>query len=205
MARTNLELTQELKSQVLRTPEIIEAFEKVDRASFVSTEYLAYAYTDRPLPIGAGQTISQPYTVAFMLELLEPTAGQRILDVGSGSGWTTALLGQIVGRKGKVIGLEVVTELIEFGQANLAKYDLPQAEIRLAGRSLGLAEEAPFDRILVSAAADKLPATLVDQLEIGGIMVAPVRSSVWKVIKTEPDRFEREEYPGFAFVPLRVR
>ena len=107
---------------VLKTPEIIKAFYKIDRAFFVPKEFHDYAYEDYPLSIGYGATISQPYTVAFMLELLQPKKGEKILDVGSGSSWTTALLAHIVGIKGKIFGVEIVPELIKFAKDNLKKF-----------------------------------------------------------------------------------
>lgn len=187
----------------LKTPRIIEAFRGVDRADFVRTEDTSEAYEDYPLSIGHGQTISQPTTVALMLELLAPEAGDRVLDVGSGSGWTTAFLASIVGSKGRVFGLERIGQLVEFGRSNLGKYDFPWASIALARDELGLSSEAPFGRILVSAAADTLPQELVDQLKVGGRMVLPVQNSVWKIDKVSKAKLAKEEHPGFVFVPLR--
>lgn len=179
-----------------RTPRIIEAFRAIDRKDFVATEYWDEAYADHPLPIGHGQTISQPYTVAYMLELLRPERGDRVLDVGSGSGWTTALLANIVGPDGRVWGTEIIPELVEFGRANLIKYNFKNATIERAA-GLGLPEHAPYDKILVSASADELPGEFMNQLAPDGTMVIPIKTSVWKITHTE-----REEHPGFAFVPL---
>jgi len=187
---------------VLKTPAIIEAFKAVDRRDFVSTEYADSTYGDYPLSIGHGQTISQPYTVAFMLELLEPRIGERILDVGSGSAWTTALLAHIVTPRGHVWGIELVPELVEFGQHNIARYANTHVEIQQAKDELGLSEHAPFDKILVSAGDANLPKQLVDQLKIGGSMVIPIESAVWKVVRTGETETETEKYEGFAFVPL---
>src|SRR3989338_5684724 len=113
-------------------------FEKIDRADFVSSEYQAEANENYPLPIGFGQTISQPFTVAFMLKLLSPQEGDKVLDVGCGSGWTTALLANLVGKTGKVFGVEIIPELVSFCRKNLAKYNFPNAEIIQAGAELGL-------------------------------------------------------------------
>jgi len=186
----------------LKSKEIITAFEAIDRKDFVPSEHQAEAYGDYPLPIGRGQTISQPTTVAIMLELLQPQRGEKILDVGSGSGWTTALLAQIVGKEGKVFGLEKIAELAEFSKNNLKKYHLPQAEIFIAGKELGLPAQAPFDRILVSAAAQELPQSLVDQLKPDGAMVIPVNDSVWQVRKLPEGKLAIEKHWGFSFVPL---
>jgi len=188
---------------VLRTARIVDALKKIDRADFVLEEYKYEAYGDYPLLIGHGQTISQPTTVAFMLEFLCPEKGDRILDVGSGSGWTTALLAQIVGPSGRVWGLELVPELVKFGSENLAKYDFSHAGIQQAGDMLGLPQEAPFDKILVSAAGVEMPQDLIDQLKIGGRMVIPVQDSVWKVDRISEKEIDKEEFPGFVFVPLK--
>lgn len=196
-------LVQELIiSGILRTPEIIAAFLATDRKNFTLLEYQNEAYEDYPLPIGEGQTISQPTTVAFMLELLAPKRGEKILDVGSGSGWTTALLAHIVGPSGNIVGVERIPRLVRFGQENLAHCDLPQAHIVQADTALGFPEEAPFDRILVSAASDALPQELVAQLKEGGVMIVPIRDAIWHIVKKEHAETETTHYPGFAFVPL---
>ena len=187
---------------VLQSPRIIEAFRAVDRNDFVPEEYAEEAYEDYPVPIGYGQTISQPYTVAFMLELLQPASGDKILDVGSGSGWTTVLLAQIVGPSGHVIGVEVKPELVEYGGQNLAKYDFAHATIRSASSKIGAPDEAPFDCILVSAAGTEVPHELVAQLKTGGTMVVPVESAILKIRKDRNGKTHTETYEGFAFVPL---
>ena len=186
----------------LRTERIIAAFDKVDRAGFVVPEHRGHPYVDIPLPIGCCQTISQPYTVAFMLELLSPKEGERILDVGSGSGWTAALLSKIVGQKGFVYGVERVPELVRFGRDNVERAGIKNTEIVQAGDELGLKEKAPFDRILVSASAQELPAELVGQLKAGGTMVIPVGRAVWKVVRKPAGKTDVEKFEGFAFVPL---
>ena len=185
----------------LRTPALIRCFERIDRRDFVTEEEKGAAYGDYPLPIGFGQTISQPYTVAFMLELLGAKEGDRVLDIGSGSGWTTALLACVVGRQGSVIGLERIDELVRFGNRNLAKYDLPWAEIGEAGASLGV-PGGGFDRILVSASASRFPQALIDQLLPGGVLVIPVGTSIFRVEKNRAGEVVYDEYPGFVFVPL---
>jgi protein-L-isoaspartate(D-aspartate) O-methyltransferase len=187
---------------VLRTESIINAFKEIDRKDFVREEFLSFAYEDGPLPIGGGQTISQPFTIAFMLELLNPQKDERVLDVGSGSGYTTALLSHLVGSAGKVVGVEIIPELVAFGKNNLSKYNFTNAEIRQAGDTLGIPEEAPYDKILVSASAEKIPEALVDQLKIGGVMVASIGNDIWRIEKEADGNLDIEKHPGFAFVPL---
>jgi protein-L-isoaspartate(D-aspartate) O-methyltransferase len=200
--KTNEELVDYLVHEgVLKTPRIIEAFRAVDRGKFVLPQYLAEAYEDGPLPIGFGATISQPTTVAFMVELLQPQEGEAVLDVGSGSGWTTALLARLVGANGKVTGTEVVPELVVLGQENLKFFQFPNVEIRQADKEPGVPDSL-FDKILVSASAEHLPGELVSQLKTGGRMVIPVLDSLYAVDKTESG-FKQKEYYGFIFVPLR--
>jgi len=198
------DLLQELKLQgVLDDPLVLDAISRIDRCDFVPESQLSLAYGNYPLAIGAGQTISQPYTVAFMLDLLGAEPGQRILDIGSGSGWTTALLGHIVGDRGAVLGLERISELVVYGKQRLARYAMPQAEIRAAGPDLGTPGRQ-YDRILVSAAAERLPEELVEQLEPGGRLVIPVGNSILRVIAPAEagESVNIESYYGFVFVPL---
>lgn len=181
---------------------IDEAFEAVDRANFVPQKLREAVDIDAPLPIGYGQTNSQPYTVRLMLQWLDPRFGEKILDVGSGSGWTTALLAHLVGPKGKVYAVERVPELVEFGQENCQRAKVKNARFFTAGNEFGLSEEAPFDRILVSASADKLPPELVDQLKIGGKMVIPVQNDILEITKKSAVDLNIKKHEGFAFVPL---
>jgi len=183
-----------------------EAFRVVTRADFLRPEDRSSAGLDGPIPIGDGQTNSQPRTVFAMLELLDVHSGQRVLDVGSGSGWTTALLAQLVGPTGTVIGTELEPHLVAFGTANLAAYDFPWASIRQADPDvLGAPDDAPFDRILVSAEARSLPAPLVDQLDVGGTMVIPVGPHMTRVKKhgPSPDAVDVSTHGLYSFVPLR--
>ena len=198
------ELVQHLKEVgVLKTPTLVKAFLKIDRKDFVLPEYHNLAYEDRPLPIDAGQTISQPYTVAFMLELLQPKKGEKILDVGSGSSWTTTLLAQIVGSEGRVVGTELQSILVRLGQENLAKYDFPRAEIHQAQKhGLGFLKEAPFDKILVSAAATEVPQELLSQLTTEGVLVIPVEDSILRIQKRPGKEPDVQQFKGFVFVPL---
>lgn len=194
-----------MKNGYLRTSSIIEAFANIDRIEFVPADMELDANADVPLPIGFGQTISQPTTVAIMFELLDPREGQKILDIGSGSGWTTALLAYIVGKKGKVISLERIKELCEFGRKNLRKIkkiDKGVVEIYNKDGSRGYAVRAPYDRILVSASAPEVFQELKDQLKIGGKMVMPIYNHLHYIEKRGENDFYEERYPGFMFVPL---
>ncbi|MFA5871959.1 MAG: protein-L-isoaspartate O-methyltransferase [Parcubacteria group bacterium] len=189
----------------LKTDRIIAAFSKIRRIDFVPKELESASQTNIPLPIGQGQTISQPLTVAFMLELLEPQVGDKVLDVGSGSGWTTALLANIVGKDGKAIGIERIKELCDFGTNNISKYNFisgGRAKIICADGSKGYINEAPYKRILVSASSGEIPKELKKQLAVGGRLVIPIKNSIWMLEKLPENKFQEEEYPGFIFVPL---
>lgn len=190
------------RNNILKTKSIIQAFEKIDRKDFILKKYTNEAYNDYPLDIGSNQTISQPSTVAFMLELLSPKKGDKILDVGSGSGWTTALLGYIVGSEGKVCGIELIPDLVLFGRANLEKYDFKNTKIYQATKDLGLKDKGPFDKILVSASARDVPEELIKQLKVGGTMVIPIQDSIFRLFKKSRKKIEKEKIPGFVFVPL---
>lgn len=180
------------------------AMRAIPRADFLPAAVRDRAGVDAPLPIGHGATNSQPWTVQFMLELLAVPSGTRVLDVGSGSGWTTALLAELTGPSGSVTGVELVPELVELGRGNLATFDLPWARIERAGPGvLGLPDLAPFDRILVSADAGEIPAELEAQLAVGGRMVLPAAGVMW-TIDREAHGLRRtpEVDHHFAFVPL---
>lgn len=198
-----------IKEKYLKSPAIIKAFKKIKRSDFMRKQEIEDAELDIALPIGKGQTISQPATVAFMLENLEPKKGDKALDVGSGSGWTTALLCEIVGSKGKVFAIERVKELKEFGEKNASKYNFiktGRAKFFHGDGTKGLPKQAPFDKILISAGGKEIPNDLKEQLKIGGKLLMPVggvySQDLILLTKTGKDKFRQEKYPGFVFVPL---
>lgn len=194
-----------IRQGYLKTDFIIKAFFEVDRKEFVPDEFKNQSKEDIPLPIGFGQTISQPLTVAFMLELLSPQRRQNILDLGSGSGWTSSLLSHIVGKGGKVTAIERIEKLCEWGRDNADKFGFVKngiAEFHCVNGNEGYKKNAPYDRILVSAMAEKIPKALKEQLKIGGRMVIPMRGGIWLLRKKGENDFYAEEYPGFSFVPL---
>ena len=199
-------LIKELMEEgILKTPSIIDAFEKVDRKDFVPEELKDKAYLNTPLPIGYGQTISQPLTVAFMLELFQPEKGNRVLEIGSGSGWQTALLAHIVSGEGKVFAAELIPELMAFGRKNVAKYGFIKnktVEFHSLNATKGMPEEAPFDRIISAASGMELPIAWKEQLKVGGRIVAPVKDAIHMLVKKSETEFDESVYPGFAFVPL---
>lgn len=195
-----------IKDGYLKTQSIIEAFQKIDRVDFVPEEYKSDAYANAPLPIGFNQTISQPLTVAFMLELLEPKPNEKILDIGTGSGWTCALLAELIGENGKVVGIERITELKEMAEKNVSKYNFiknKRAEIILADGSKGYKKETPYDKIIAGAASQgDVPLNWRKQLKIGGRIVAPVENSILTIDKVAKNKYSQKEYFGFSFVPL---
>jgi protein-L-isoaspartate(D-aspartate) O-methyltransferase len=194
-----------IDNKILKTLTIINAFNEVKREDFVRDEFFDKAEENYPLPIGFNQTISQPLTVAFMLELLQPKEGHKILDIGSGSGYTTALLSHIVGQRGKVYGVEYIKELKKFGEDNIKKYSYIKSGVTkmfCGDGTKGLKEEAPYDRILVSAMAGEVPNELKKQLKVKGKLVIPYEEGVSLFIKKPDNTFYVKKYPGFIFVPL---
>jgi protein-L-isoaspartate(D-aspartate) O-methyltransferase len=182
---------------------VAEAFAAMPREGFLPGGERRRAAYDGPLPIGHGQTNSQPSTVAAMLRLLDVGRGQKVLDVGCGSGWTTALLAHLTGPTGRVLGVELEPELVAFGSDNLDRADVPWASIHEATPGvLGLPGAAPYHRILVSAMARELPDDLVAQLHTGGVMVAPVRGTMLRV-SCSMRGVGITRHGSYRFVPLR--
>jgi protein-L-isoaspartate(D-aspartate) O-methyltransferase len=185
---------------------VAQAFDAVPRTVFLPESQRRYAGANQPLPIGEGQTNSQPAIVRRMLELLDVWPEQRALDVGAGSGWTTALLAHLVGATGRVYGVERLPRLVELGRRHLDAEEVAALRSRMSivpalPGILGLPDQAPFDRILVSAAAQELPEALVAQLGSDGVMVAPVAGRVVRVRRGNGD-VEVEHFDHCRFVPL---
>jgi len=192
-----------IKDGVLKNKRLIGAFRAVDRKDFVPENLKEFAYIDEPLPIGGEQTISQPWTVAFMLELLGPKPGENIMEIGYGSGWQTALL---AASGANVWAIELVPGLCKFGKENFEKFWKGDVKFFCQNGSLGLPEIAKkiggFDKIIVAASGKELPRVWKEQLKIGGKIVAPIGHSIFEFIKKAGGKFEEIEHPGFAFVPL---
>lgn len=181
---------------------VLSAMSLVNRALFVGEENKALAYADLALPIGQGQTISQPYMVARMIELLELEPSDKVLEIGSGSGYAVAIMSRLTS---KVIGIELNKELAEKSRALLAKLKMKNTRILNNDGSNGFVQGCPYDKILVSAAAPSINEDLIDQLKVGGILVVPVGDRMYqtviKIVKTKKG-FEKTEHDKCMFVPL---
>lgn len=180
--------------------EILKAFDKVKRECFVPDNLIGYSYDDIALPIEEGSTISQPSTIALMLSLLDLHQNQKIMEIGSGSGYVLALISEII-KNGKVYGLEINKRLAIISKKILEN----NSNIEIINRSgeQGLADLAPFDRIIVSASCPdmRIPFNLLEQLSDPGILVCPVKQSIFQIKKIN-GKIERKEFPGFAFVNM---
>lgn len=197
------QLLQSLKEYEF-SKEILKAFSKVKRENFIPEQLKKYAYEDSALPLGNQQTISQPYTIATMLSLLELKKNQKVLEIGSGCGYVLALLSELVGNKGKVFGIEIIKELAEKSKQNLKQYET--IEIYNKNGRQGLKQHAPYDRILISAGCSEVPKNILQQLKTNGILVAPVgprySQSLTAIQKTKNKFVVKKEIRGFVFVPL---
>jgi protein-L-isoaspartate(D-aspartate) O-methyltransferase len=196
-------VAEQIAGRGLRDPRLLAAFESVPRHLFVPEEYRHQAYADGPLPIGFGQTISQPYIVALMTHLLELTGRERALEVGTGSGYQAAILSRLVA---EVHTVEIIPELAREAERVLHATGCANVHVHLADGSLGWSESAPYDAILVAAAAPSAPQPLLSQLAEGGQMVLPVGGQGFQeleVWKREGEEFTKRTVIAVAFVPLR--
>ncbi|MBS3151721.1 protein-L-isoaspartate(D-aspartate) O-methyltransferase [Candidatus Woesearchaeota archaeon] len=195
-------LLEELRSQGIKD-EILEVIKSVKREKFIPKKYMQQAYENIPLPIGHKATISQPYTVAFMLQELELKPKQNVLEIGTGSGYNAALISRLIGKRGKLYTLEIIPELVEYSKKNLKNYK--NIKVLEKDGSKGLQEKAPFDRIIQTAASKSLQKNLIAQLKINGIYLAPIGPSYnQKLIKVRKTKHKimHQSLGDFIFVPL---
>jgi protein-L-isoaspartate(D-aspartate) O-methyltransferase len=192
----------QLRARGIRDERVLRAFAEVPRHLFVPEHLRSMAYEDSPLPIGHGQTISQPLMVAIMLEALELGGDERVLDIGAGSGYSAALLA-VLARE--VVAVEVIPEVARLARANLDRAGYPQVEVVLGDGSLGHPVRAPYDGIVVAAGAPDVPQALVEQLADGGRLVLPVGSRLGQSclrLRRRGTQVLREDLGACAFVPL---
>ncbi len=196
MVRTQLE------ARDIRDPRVLEAFRTIDRARFVPPERRREAYTDHPLPIGHEQTISQPYIVALMTQALDLAGAERVLEIGTGSGYQTAVLARLAG---EVYTVEVHAALQARARRILDDLGLANVRYRVGDGRGGWPEEAPFDRLLCAAAAEEVPPAWIDQLADGGILVTPIGggfSQTLTRIEKRDGEVRRHDFCPCRFVPL---
>jgi len=196
-------VTEQIAARGVRTPRLLAVMEKIPRHLFVPADELPWAYADGPLPIGEGQTISQPYIVALMTDLLDLKPAARVLEVGAGSGYQAAVLAELAA---EIHTVEIIPSLARQAQEILQKLGYTHVHVHLADGSLGWKEAAPYDGILVTAASPRVPPPLLEQLAEGGRLVVPVGarwSQVLEIVRREGTRFVRDIHIPVAFVPLR--
>jgi protein-L-isoaspartate(D-aspartate) O-methyltransferase len=195
---------EQIEARGVRTPAVLQAMRKVPRHEFVPESARRFAADDRPLPIGEGQTISQPYIVALMTELAGLTPESRVLEVGTGSGYQTAMLAELAA---EVCTVEIVPELARRAEGDLARLGYPNVHLRLGDGYLGWPELAPFDAIVVTAAPEKIPPPLLEQLKVGGRLVIPVGDyfQELKVVTRTVEGYREEIGGSVRFVPMTGR
>lgn len=200
-ARQRRQLVDQLKAESIKNQSVLDAMLKVPRHKFVPASSRHLSYVNRPLSIGQGQTISQPYIVAYMTEAAEIATGEKVLEIGTGSGYQAAVLAELAGQ---VYSIEIIPELAEGARAVLRELGYKNVEVKTGNGYLGWPEHAPFDAIVVTAAPDEVPKALVEQLAVRGKMVVPVGSDFQEMViitRTESGVVERRTIP-VAFVPM---
>ena len=190
-------LDELIQNKKLKTKAVIEAFRKVPREDFVPSDYKKHAYVDEPLPIGSGQTISQPQTVAAMTESLDVKEGNIVLEVGAGSGYQAAILSEITGPNGRVITTEIIPHVYDFAKKNLSGYK----NVSVVNIDGSLGYDGKYDRILVAASAPRIPQPLIDCLKDGGRMIIPVGDRMM-LIKKDNGKTTEKFLGYYSFVPL---
>ena len=196
------QLVELLKEKGIQDEKVLQAIGAIPRHQFLDSGFEAHAYQDKAFPIGAEQTISQPYTVAFQTELLELKTASKILEIGTGSGYQTAVLSYMGAR---VYTIERQGELFKKAQRFFGKFPYRPKKIIFGDGYKGMPEEAPFDGILVTAGAPELPRALLSQLKIGGRLVIPIGKETQQMtvyIRQSEKEFEKKDYGNFRFVPL---
>jgi protein-L-isoaspartate(D-aspartate) O-methyltransferase len=193
---------EQIEARGVRDPRVLDAMRQVPRHELVPASQRDRAYEDRPLPIGHGQTISQPYVVAAMTDALQLTGGERVLEIGTGSGYQAAILSKLAK---EVYSIEIVPELAQRARADLARLGYANVEVRQGDGWRGWPEKAPFDAIVVTAAPEEVPPDLIAQLAVGGRLVIPVggREQQLMVVRKTPEGITREVLFGVRFVPMR--
>lgn len=190
----------------IKSKQVKQAFLKIDRKLFVPKELEEYAYADQPLPIPGNATISAPHMHAIMLEELELKKGMKVLEIGFGSGILLAYIAEIIGKRGKVYGIEINKNTFEFGKNNIQKTPYKNIFLFLGDGKKGLAKHAPFDRIVCSAGTQRIPNAWFEQLKVGGILIAPVGhfgyQSLYKFVKSK-QKIERRFICEVAFLQLK--
>jgi protein-L-isoaspartate(D-aspartate) O-methyltransferase len=197
-------LMLKLRQNGVSNPEILKSIETIDRSSFISKNFLSRSLEDIPLPIECGQTISQPSLVAFMIQQLEIPYRSKVLEIGTGSGYQTAILSRLSSR---VYSIERYKKLVDMAKIRLANLNISNVIILLMDGFFGYSLQAPFDRIILTAAVEEIPNLLISQLKVGGIMVIPVglsnqKQSLLKVVKTEKG-LDIKELMSVRFVQMR--
>jgi protein-L-isoaspartate(D-aspartate) O-methyltransferase len=193
----------QIEARGVRDPRVLAAMRKVPRDRFVPPDVASLAYADQPLPIGHGQTISQPYIVAYMSEALQVNENAKVLEIGTGSGYQAAILGELAR---EVYTIELVPELAERARTTLAALGYTNVHVRTGDGYLGWPDEAPFDAIMVTAAPDHVPQPLVDQLAVGGRLVIPVGGGFeqqMRILTRTPEGIQESRTLPVRFVPLR--
>ncbi len=204
MNREATRLVEHLRRSGIRDERVLEAIARVPRERFVPPEWRDEAYADHPLPIGEGQTISQPYIVALMTQALDLEPGEKVLEIGTGSGYQTAILAEM---GTDLYTVELRPSLLEAARRRLEALGYRDIHYRLGDGHLGWPDFAPYDAILVTAAPDEIPPALIEQLAPGGRMVIPVGptpgyQTLWLILKDRAGEVRRVDLGGVAFVPL---